>query len=84
MPLFVPLSDGERSERTINRVALSLLRFPALRALDRFLCLPALMPNGVFCFGGRPAFAVAARAAGLVIPAYCLTAETFPDSVACL
>lgn len=35
--------------------------------------LPHAKPG--FCFGGRPGRAVARCEAGLVIPAYCLTAE---------
>jgi hypothetical protein len=76
-PNLCYLGDGGRSPRTPNRGALLPVvscAFRVLRSCDR---LAPLMINLAFCFGGRPAFAVASREAGLVIPAYCLTGETF-------
>lgn len=61
--------------RTLNRVA---TYFDLASLLTRFFCSAwAWLPHAKhgFCCGGRPGRAVARGKAGLVIPAYCLTAE---------
>ena len=64
-------------ERTPNRVATLSDCRRALRASVRLSRLDSLLPNKGFCLGGRPGWAVARKIAGSVIPAICLTGETF-------
>ena len=66
--------------RTPNRGA--LLSDPAASRRAFLYLIPASLPHDKqgFCCGGRPAFRRVSKIAVSVIPAICLTGETFPCS----